>query len=524
MDYKILILSAGLGSRLGKSYKNLNKALVSINNKPVISYLIEKFPFDIEIVVALGHKGDILRDYIEISHPKHKFKFVYVDKYFGKGSGLGYSLLACKEYLQCPFIFSPNDCIVSNEIPIPDYNWLGFSDSELNNEYRSLKINNNFVEKILEKEEIVSPFQKPYIGLAGIKDHKLFWEFMEKGKEYGSISIGECYAIGKCLEIQKSFKAIKFDWFDTGNLNSLQVAKDQFFSLNSPQILDKPNEAIWFVSGKAIKFNQDADFISNRVKRSKKLKGFVPEIVEKRKNMYSYELITGKTISDVTNEVIFEKLLVYLKDFWREFKLNGNEKDEFNKKCYKFYRIKTIDRIKVFFNKYSENDNDEIINGINVPKISEILKLVDWNWLSKGKPCRFHGDLHFENILLTESGKFCLIDWRQDFEGLYDYGDLYYDLAKLMHGFIISHEIINKEQYYFEKTEEIINFGFYRKNSLVENENHFLEFLETNRLDVIKVKILTSLVFLNIAALHHDPYSKLLFYLGKYNLFQLLKS
>ena len=49
--------------------------------------------------------------------------------------------------------------------------------------------------------------------------------------------------------------------------------------------------------------------------------------------MYSYELITGNTISDVTNEVIFEKLLIYLKDFWKEYKLNPIEKEEFNKKC-----------------------------------------------------------------------------------------------------------------------------------------------------------------------------------------------
>ena len=261
-----------------------------------------------------------------------------------------------------PIYFSPNDSIVSNEIPLPDYNWLGFSNTELNNQYRSLKINNDYVEKILEKDEIVSSCQKPYIGLAGIKDYKYFWDFMEKGKEYGAISIGESYAIGKCLEIEKRFKAIKFEWFDTGNLNSLQIAKKQFSSTNAPQILDKPNEAIWFVSGKAIKYNQDRDFISNRVKRSKKLKGFVPEIVEQRKNMYSYELITGNTISDVTNEVIFEKLLIYLKDFWKEYKLNPIEKEEFNKKCLKFYKIKTIDRIKLFFNKYSENDNAEIIN------------------------------------------------------------------------------------------------------------------------------------------------------------------
>ncbi len=67
MDYKVFIPSAGLGSRLGKSYSNLNKALVSINNKPVISHLIEKFDSKIELVIALGYKGKLLKEYLEIA-------------------------------------------------------------------------------------------------------------------------------------------------------------------------------------------------------------------------------------------------------------------------------------------------------------------------------------------------------------------------------------------------------------------------------------------------------------------------
>jgi len=42
--YKVLIPSAGLGTRLGDLGKNINKALVSVAHKPVISHVIEKFP------------------------------------------------------------------------------------------------------------------------------------------------------------------------------------------------------------------------------------------------------------------------------------------------------------------------------------------------------------------------------------------------------------------------------------------------------------------------------------------------
>ena len=50
--YKALIVSAGLGTRLGQFSKNLNKGLVSVDNKPVISHVIEKFPKHVEIVIA----------------------------------------------------------------------------------------------------------------------------------------------------------------------------------------------------------------------------------------------------------------------------------------------------------------------------------------------------------------------------------------------------------------------------------------------------------------------------------------
>jgi thiamine kinase-like enzyme len=134
-----------------------------------------------------------------------------------------------------------------------------------------------------------------------------------------------------------------------------------------------------------------------------------------------------------------------------------------------------------------------------------------------------HGDLHFENILMAETGEFYLLDWRQSFGGLTSYGDLYYDLAKLLHGLIVSHELVNKECYSVSHIGNIINYDLHRKHSLIENEAQFQRFLATNGHDVYKVRLLTSLIFLNIAPLHHEPYSKMLFYLGKESLYRLLE-
>ena len=105
MSYRVVIPTAGTGSRLNGLTKYINKSLVGISNRPAISHLIEQFPDDCEFVIALGHKGNLLRDFLELAYPERTFFFAQVDPYDGDGSGLGLSLLACEQYLQQPFIF-----------------------------------------------------------------------------------------------------------------------------------------------------------------------------------------------------------------------------------------------------------------------------------------------------------------------------------------------------------------------------------------------------------------------------------
>ena len=83
MIYKVLIPTAGIGSRLLKETQNINKSLVLIDHKPIISHIIEKFPLNVEIVIALGYKGDLVKQYLKISHPKNKFKFILISTTYG---------------------------------------------------------------------------------------------------------------------------------------------------------------------------------------------------------------------------------------------------------------------------------------------------------------------------------------------------------------------------------------------------------------------------------------------------------
>ena len=65
--------------------------------------------------------------------------------------------------------------------------------------------------------------------------------------------------------------------------------------------------------------------------------------------------------------------------------------------------------------------------------------------LYEGIPSFIHGDLQFDNIIYNKKlNKFILIDWRQDFAGQIEFGDLYYDIAKLYGGILLNYDYIKK--------------------------------------------------------------------------------
>jgi choline kinase len=530
-NYKVFLPTAGIGSRVKGQSKNLNKCLIGIDNKPVISHIIDKFHPKVPIVMALGYGGDYVRQYVEITYPERDFTFVEIDNYDGKNSGLGLTMNKCKKSLQSPFIFVSNDTIFEEQLyfdEIPS-NWLGYSPIKAGSDYRSLVLDDEGnVKKLNDKIKNSKDFS--YIGICGIKDYKDFWRFM-KDKE--SLVMGESYGIKKMLEANEtymtstSFNSFKFTWYDTGNERALQDAKEKLKSEYQPNILEKDDEAIWFANNKTIKFSVDKKFIKDRVKRSKSLEPYVPTVTNYTDNFYSYDFITGKVLSDKVTGKKFEYLLSWLDNFWQKVDLGIVEYEKFTKKCREFYVDKTMNRIDLYYKKYYNNDSDnEIVNDNKLPMLNTLMKNVDWSWMIKGEPVRFHGDLHFENILIKEESKtlpFALLDWRQSFGGEYKYGDLYYDLAKLLHGLIISHDFINQNFYTFSRNMNNVYFDFHRKNTNIECERILESYVKEKGLEWKKVKVMTALIFLNIAGLHHYPYCHLLYYLGKSMLYEELQ-
>ena len=109
--------------------------------------------------------------------------------------------------------------------------------------------------------------------------------------------------------------------------------------------------------------------------------------------------------------------------------------------CVKFYKEKTMDRLDKFLSDRDKSYLDShIVNGRSVGKIKNMLEDFKWDKLFDGISTEFfHGDLQFDNVIYGDDRNFYLLDWRQDFAGDI-VGDVYYDLAKMYGGVLMSYK------------------------------------------------------------------------------------
>jgi len=264
--------------------KSFSKALLPLGYKAAISQIIEKFPKKIEIVVAVGYEKKKVSEYLKCAHKDRNIKLINIDVFSGKGSGPGYSLLSCKNHLKCPFIFYSVDTIVEEKIPLPNYNWMGVASVKKKDtsEYCSVSFKKKIINGLHDK--IHTNNKKVFIGLAGIKDYKIFFQSLEKHN----------HLLQNEMQVSNGFKAlipkkihpIAFTWHDIGKLKEYYKTKNLFSYKNEIFNFEKTNEYLYFVNDKVIKYFHDTSVIKKRFLRSIKLKQLCPKVELKTNHFY----------------------------------------------------------------------------------------------------------------------------------------------------------------------------------------------------------------------------------------------
>jgi len=514
VEYKVLITCSGLGSRLGNLTKFTNKSLVRVGDKPAISHIIESYPQDVEFVVTLGHYGSHVKQYLNLAHSDRSIQFVEVDNYMGDGSSLLYSISLCEEYLQCPFIFHACDTILpKNYIGNVDFstNWSIGGDGNNSQSYRTINCVNGKIASINEKGE--QNFDFVYVGVSGIQQYKVFWDTCRSVLQtVNTNDLSDCHIIRK----MNDFSVVEVsDWYDIGNIDSLRRTRSHI--KGTVHVLDKEDENIFVFEDFVIKFFYNKKVCSDRVARTKNLDGLVPKILDSTENFYKYEFVQADLLADSINLIKFTNLLTWVKEnLWVK-----KEDPLYKKNALSFYRDKTLKRIEKFLDKYNLEDTSNIINGIYVPPIKELIDEIDFDYLIGKQPSGFHGDFILDNILIKDN-QFTLIDWRQDFNESIDAGDMNYDLAKLNHNLTLNHQVLSNNLYTLD-CKDTITCDVYVKNSHLECREYLKTFCYNEGICFDAIQILTSIIWINMSPLHEHSLDMFLYYFGKYNLFLNLK-
>lgn len=499
----VLILAAGFGSRLGNLTKEINKALLPINNRAIISHIIDKFPKDYEFIIAIGYKGDSIKEYCELAFPNRKFTFVEIYNVDGYASGPGYSALQCKEFLQRPFYITTCDCLIDSPLPHLDGNWLGVQSTSYPEKYSTVKLDGNNIIGYSNKNE--NGYDTAFIGLAGIWDYSVFWEQLES-----NILNGEIVSAFQTPSKYPTFKAKKLKWLDTGNLDDLNTTKE--YLNDTPLSLQKHNSEITYKEGNTfIKFTPNKSVLDNRVIRGNQLKNKIPSNFKYTNNFISYQWQDGSTLYEIDLFELYVKFLEELKSNISKQSKNSVEH------ITKFYVDKTNERLKLFLDKnyqsyYTENHN---INGKDYPSMQSLFSKIDFTQFNNNPfYSAFHGDLQFDNIVYnTNDKKFTYIDWRESFGGYTLAGDIYYDLAKMYGGCIIPYDKMKDENNItFVQGDYSIKYSYETSEELTKFKYVYEQWIVDNGFDLNKVKLLTAIIFLNMSPLHDEKFSKMLWF------------
>ena len=513
----VCILTAGHGTRMFDLSDIVNKALLPLGRASVLTKIFECFPKGTPFVIALGYKGQQVRDYVTLAHPDLSVTFVEVENYSGPGSGPGLSLLCCRDYLKCPFYFISCDTLFNHNLSsLPSGNWAGVAKVPIDESkrYCNFKIKDGLVVELRDKEKVGAEYMA-FIGLLYVRDYETFWtaladNYLMQGEHQISNGL-------RSLIDGPGLQAIECQWIDVGTFESYKKAAAAYQDFD----FSKKNEYMYFVGKRAVKFFTDTTIVKNRVAKAKLRPQLFPKIVGAGEQFYSYNLALGETLYACNLPMIFDKFLLWLdQEVWKPFTVSPHRMREI---CQVFYQDKTLKRLEAFEKKYPNITPPMRMNGCPLHSLESLLSKIPWKTLFDGIPTFIHGDLQFDNVIYDPvEDQFTLIDWRQNFGAETMFGDLYYDVAKLHGGITLNYDYIKKNLLTVKHCGDDIFIDFAQRFSAELLNLKLKSYIERRGMDFGRVELLTAIIYLNMSPLHEPPFDRALHTLGRWLLSRIL--
>lgn len=504
---KIIIQAGGKGTRLEQLTFNKPKALVSINNLPMIMHLFKLFKND-EFLIIGDYKFDVLKKYLETFATDYNYKIIKANN-----DGTTAGIKECLTYINNnePFIISWCDLIMPTDFKLPNdlsQNYIGISKEY---ECRWSYIDNKFI-KTPSKDN----------GVAG------FFIFKNKA-EISNISESGSFVGGFLANENINFA--RLDLFDSKEVGTMI----SYNANNNNKAVCRPFNKIEFLNEKPAKIlktyvndygkkihedeiNWYKKVMDLNFKNIPTIYSLEPLIMEK---------INGKNIFEYNNadqkqkELILTKIIDILKNLHaldKEIDANINDLEE-------NYINKTFDRINKVQDLIPFAHREEIvINGKkckNIFFIKEEIQEKIKKHFSK-KFALIHGDCTFSNIMWNEDkNEPVLIDPRGYFGKTKYYGDEYYDWAKLYYSLVGNYDQFNNKNFVLKIHQDNVELNI-DSNNWENLENKFFELLPN--IDREKIKLIHAIIWISLTTYAWDNYDSVCgaFYNGLLKLNEVL--
>lgn len=495
----IIIQAGGKGSRLESLTLNKPKAIVTINNLPIIFHLFKKFP-NANYKIIADYKADVLKKYLD-AYSNVNFEII-VPEFEGTASGIKN---AVKSFDDEPFMIIWSDLILSDnfEVPILNKNYIGISKGF---QCRWSYLDNQCVKQPSKEQGIAGLFifknkneiqNIPEQGglVSWLKDQKI---------EFETLTLEGTKEVGTMLD----YDATKEITPKCRPFNKLEFSED--YVVKRP--ITKQGEELAVYEQNWYKFIEKYNFNS------------IPKVYEY--NPLKLERIKGKNIFEYEDFTLAQKKSILSKIIADIKKLHSLDKpiDVNIDDCIENYIIKTFDRLNKVIDLVPFANSEYItINNKSYKNVFSVRNKLEKK-VKSVLPKEFtiiHGDLTFSNIMLKpETNQPIMIDPRGYFGKTEMYGDPDYDWAKLYYSIYGNYDQFNIRNFSLEiqKDNVILNI---KSNGWEELKDFFI--LESG-VNEEKIKILHAIIWLSLTTYAWEDYDSICgaFYKGIIELSEVL--
>ncbi len=501
MDLNYIIVQAGgKGSRMQILTRNKPKALVPVDNLPMLFHLFRKYP-DKKFVVIGDYKYDVLDKYLA-AFADVDYKLVKGTGHNGTCAGLPEALSLIPEHERFMLIWC--DLVLPEEYEFPD------TDDNV------VGISKDFSCRWTYEDGKFSEERSDQHGVAGhfiFKDKAVLAGLPEDGEFVRWLSETNIRFVEQPLYKTKEY-GLYTEW---NKLPKMRCRPFNTIEVKGDKLIKKPID------------EQGRKLAVREVAWYKKLQG---ENFKNIPQIYSYdpltmEMIDGKNIyeynyiSDEQKKYILNQIITCLK------KVHSLESAPVDVESYHVaYLDKTYDRLKKVRDLVPfANDPVVTVNGKKCRNIfyheDEVEKLV-----MQYVPTEFqliHGDCTFSNTMLRHDTDPVLIDPRGYFGNTELFGDPAYDWVKLYYSLVSNYDQFNLKRFSLEINESDVKLDI-ASNNWENMEGYFFDLLDgevTRR----QMKILLAITWLSLTTYAWEDYDSICgaFYNGLYYLEEALE-